>query len=102
MLKPTIGASSRRPRIRRNVRIVNTNAKNAAKAKPIAVAAEINMNRRRYSSKVLNDLIRELRALDLLRAFHQSREVIRDGLVQDRFFQPMNDRVGGFLPAEIF
>jgi hypothetical protein len=46
---------------------------------------------------VRDDVVAELAALDLRRAFHQSREVVGDALAADGAVEAFEDQVGGFV-----
>ena len=48
-----------------------------------------------------DDVVAELRALDLGRAFHQAREIVGDALAADGAVQAFQDQVGGFRPAHV-
>src|SRR6266481_147999 len=55
----------------------------------------------RPRSHVLDHVVPELRALDLSRAVHQPREVIRDAFAFDRAAQTFENQVGDFRPAHV-
>ena len=50
---------------------------------------------------MLDHVVPELRALDLGRAVHQTREVIRDAFACDRATQSLENQVGSFRPAHV-
>src|SRR4051812_4853860 len=54
----------------------------------------------RRSSHMFDDVVAELRRLQLRRAVHQSREVVRDALGADRAFHALDDQVRHFAPTE--
>src|SRR4029453_4311853 len=53
------------------------------------------------ASHVFDDVVPELRALDLGRAVHQAREVIRDAFAFDRAAQSFENQIGRFPPAHV-
>src|SRR4029450_6418098 len=52
-------------------------------------------------SHILDDCVGELRRLQLLRAVHQSRQIIGDPLLLDGCGESLGDQRAGFLPAEV-
>src|SRR6188472_1701297 len=52
-------------------------------------------------SHVLDDVRPELGALDLRRAFHETREVVGDLLRGDRAVHALDDEVRGFDPTHV-
>src|SRR5215468_420161 len=55
----------------------------------------------RLRSHVLDYVVAELRTLDLSRAVHQTREVIRDAFARDRAAQSFENQVCSFRPAHV-
>src|ERR1051325_5310383 len=55
----------------------------------------------RLQLHVGNDVIAELRALDLRRAFHQTREVVGHALGRDRAVEAFENQIRGFHPVHV-